>query len=89
MERGTHPERFDQGEWAMLTTGAPVLAACLANLDCHLQQEIKSGTHRVFIGEVVAISVHRGKELLAFLNGQFLAIQTGRPIIDATSWDWS
>jgi flavin reductase (DIM6/NTAB) family NADH-FMN oxidoreductase RutF len=89
MERGAHPERFAQGEWGTLTTGAPVLAGCLANFDCRLQQEVESGTHSIFIGEIVAISVHRGQEPLAFLDGQFLAIQTGRRVIDATSWDWS
>ena len=88
-DRGAHPDRFAQGEWGTLATGAPVLAGCLANFDCRLQQEVESGTHSIFIGEIVAISVHRGKEPLAFLDGQFLAIQTGRRVIDATSWDWS
>jgi flavin reductase (DIM6/NTAB) family NADH-FMN oxidoreductase RutF len=89
MERGTQPERFELGKWGTLTTGAPVLADCLANFDCRLQQEVESGTHSIFIGEIVAISVHGGKEPLAFLDGQFLAIQTGRRVMDATSWDWS
>jgi len=89
MERGTHPERFVQGKWGTLATGAPVLADCLANFDCRLQQEVESGTHSIFIGEIVAICVHKGKEPLAFLDGQFLAIQTGRRVIDAASWDWS
>lgn len=89
MEGGAHPERFAQGEWGSLTTGAPVLAGCLANFDCRLQQEIESGTHSIFIGEIVAISVHKGLEPLAFLDGQFLTIETGRRVADARLWDWS
>jgi flavin reductase (DIM6/NTAB) family NADH-FMN oxidoreductase RutF len=89
MDGAAHPERFTQGEWGSLTTGAPVLAGCLANFDCRLQQEIESGTHSIFIGEIVAISVQKGLEPLAFLDGQFLTIETGRRVADATLWDWS
>lgn len=92
MERGAHPERFAQGEWGTLETGAPVLAGCPASFDCRLQQEVESGTHSIFIGEIVAIRVHGGQEPLAFLDGQFLAIQTTRQPIEASidiDRDWS
>jgi flavin reductase (DIM6/NTAB) family NADH-FMN oxidoreductase RutF len=89
MEGGAHPERFAHGEWGSLTTGAPVLAGCLANFDCRLQQEIESGTHSIFIGQIAALSVNRGLEPLAFLDGQFLSIATGRRMPNAALWDWS
>ena len=92
MERGSHPERFAQGEWGILTTGAPALAGCLANFDCRLQQQIESGTHSIFIGEIVAISVQGGQDPLAFLDGQYITIQTPRRVIGAyldIVWDWS
>jgi flavin reductase (DIM6/NTAB) family NADH-FMN oxidoreductase RutF len=92
MDRGAHPERFAQGEWGTLATGAPVLAGCLASFDCQLQREVETGTHSIFIGEIVAIRIHGGQEPLAFLDGQFLAIQTPRQTIEASleiDRDWS
>jgi len=89
LEGGPHPERFEHAQWETLATGAPVLAGCLANFDCRVHQEIASGTHSIFIGAIAAISVNKGQEPLAFLNGQYLKLETGRRIADATLWDWS
>jgi len=91
MEGGTQQERFAKAKWNTLETGAPALAGCLVNLDCRLQQEIQSGTHSIFIGEIVAIEVNRGQEPLAFLDGQFLAIQKPRKSVEVPlelDWDW-
>lgn len=89
LEGGTHEERFEEAQWSQLATGAPVLAGCLANFDCRVQQEIESGTHSIFIGHIAALSVNRGLEPLAFLDGQFLSIETGRRVANAALWDWS
>ncbi len=35
-------------------TGAPILAAALAWLDCELRDTVDCGSHRLFIGEVLA-----------------------------------
>jgi flavin reductase (DIM6/NTAB) family NADH-FMN oxidoreductase RutF len=34
-------------------TGAPILAAALAWVDCELRQTVECGSHRLFVGEVV------------------------------------
>jgi flavin reductase (DIM6/NTAB) family NADH-FMN oxidoreductase RutF len=35
------------------TTGAPILAAALAWLDCEVRQRVDCGSHSLFVGEVV------------------------------------
>jgi flavin reductase (DIM6/NTAB) family NADH-FMN oxidoreductase RutF len=34
-------------------TGAPILVAAVAWLDCEVRQTVECGSHRLFIGEVV------------------------------------
>ena len=48
-------QRFKQGVWGKLVTGAPVLKHSLVSFDCEIQQVEEVGTHSVFICRVVAI----------------------------------
>jgi flavin reductase len=48
-------ERFAAGQWDKLATGAPVLATSLVAFDCRLVEARTHATHRVIIGEVLAI----------------------------------
>lgn len=47
-------ERFEQTEWGMLKTGAPVLSSCVFNFDCTVAGHIDCATHRLVLGAVVA-----------------------------------
>lgn len=47
--------RFAEGEWTRLETGSPVLASSLVAFDCKLIEARTHATHRVIIGEVLAI----------------------------------
>lgn len=47
--------RFAVGDWAGLETGSPVLASSLVAFDCRLIEARTHATHRVIIGEVLAI----------------------------------
>lgn len=49
-----------------VATGAPVLADCLAWLDCSLEDTYEGGDHTIFIGRVEAIGHRRGVPLLYF-----------------------
>ena len=51
----TGEDRFTVGDWAGLDTGSPVLASSLAAFDCKLVEARTHATHRVIIGEVLAI----------------------------------
>jgi flavin reductase len=63
--------RFQDGEWAALVTGAPVLATSRVSFDCMLIDSMESGTHTVFIGVVQAIRVGDSGNALIYLDGQF------------------
>ncbi len=48
-------ERFKQGSWTQLATGAPVLTDALVSFDCEIEDIQQVGTHSVFMCRVVAI----------------------------------
>ncbi len=48
------PERFGQGRWTTLVTGAPVCERALVALDCEIVDVKEFGTHSMFIARVVA-----------------------------------
>ncbi len=47
--------RFASARWTGLSTGAPILADALVSFDCRVIDSRVVATHRVMIGEVVAI----------------------------------
>lgn len=47
--------RFSVGDWASLETGSPILTSSLVAFDCKLVEARTHATHRVIIGEVLAI----------------------------------
>ncbi|RDJ27338.1 hypothetical protein DWF00_10240 [Bosea caraganae] len=47
--------RFATADWITLATGAPVLAEALVSFDCRLIDVHLVATHRILIGEVVAL----------------------------------
>lgn len=48
--------RFSIGDWGQSVTGAPVLTSALNSFDCRLVDVRTMATHRIVIGEVVALS---------------------------------
>jgi flavin reductase len=48
-------ERFKQGSWTELVTGAPVLNDALVSFDCEIEDIQEVGTHSIFMCRVVAI----------------------------------
>jgi flavin reductase len=52
-----HPdERFAEGTWISMVTGAPVLDGAAASFDCRVAQCLEEGTHHIYIGRVVAVA---------------------------------
>jgi flavin reductase (DIM6/NTAB) family NADH-FMN oxidoreductase RutF len=60
------PGPKDFSDLAILTavTHAPILADCLAYLDCRVIDVLPGGDHEIFIGEIVAGELHKGRPLL-------------------------
>jgi flavin reductase (NADH)/flavin reductase len=48
-------ERFLEGDWKRLSTGAPVLETALVAFDCKLAESVEQGSHCVFFGQIEAI----------------------------------
>lgn len=65
-----HEERFAEGEWTTLGTGAPVLDGALATFDCEVENHVAHGTHTIFFGRVVA-ALSLDQECLIYRDGSF------------------
>ena len=50
-------DRFQEGDWTTVATGAPVLRDAAAWLDCTLHSRLPAGTHTIYVGEVQASRV--------------------------------
>lgn len=50
-------DRFQEGDWQKAPTGAPILAAALAWLDCTVHGRLEAGSHTIYVGEVQAASL--------------------------------
>ena len=61
-------ERFKQGSWTELTTGAPVLTDALVSFDCEIEQIQQVGTHSIFMCRVVAIKQSAQEDSLVYFN---------------------
>jgi flavin reductase len=63
-------ERFGQGKWLSLVTGAPVLDGAVAAFDCRVEECHLSGTHHIYIGRVVA-ATSLDQHALLYRDGSF------------------
>ncbi|GMQ78447.1 MAG: flavin reductase family protein [Anaerolineae bacterium] len=52
-------DRFDDIVWYTAATGAPILKNTVAWLDCIVKTSMSTGTHTIYIGEVIASSVQK------------------------------
>jgi flavin reductase (DIM6/NTAB) family NADH-FMN oxidoreductase RutF len=61
--------KFDGVSHRSETTGAPILDAALAWLDCRLHGAHEGGDHTIFVGEVLAADAQDGEPLLFYRGG--------------------
>ncbi len=64
-------ERFAQGSWTELATGAPILEDALVSFDCEIDDIQQVGTHSVFMCRVVAIKHSETDESLVYFNRSY------------------
>ena len=62
-------EKFEGVAYRAEWTGAPVLEASLAWVDCDLRNAYDGGDHTIFVGEVMAADARDGAPLLYFRGG--------------------
>jgi flavin reductase len=63
------PKDFTGLNLLAATTAAPILADCLAYVDCRVYAILPGGDHEIFVGEIVAGEFHGGDPLLYFAGG--------------------
>lgn len=63
-------DRFATGQWQTLQTGSPILTNALVSLDCQLVSAETHGTHRIYIGEVLAVQSCESDPLI-YTNRQY------------------
>lgn len=63
--------RFDEGHWASLTTGAPVLEEAVAALDCRVEEMVEKGTHSVVFAHVEAIRLGPQRPALIWFSRNY------------------
>lgn len=68
-------ERFAQGEWVTLATGAPLLRDALAGLDCRVEEIIDRHTHAIVIGAVVGVRRGENGGALAHWRSRFETLE--------------
>lgn len=61
--------RFKEGQWGRLVTGAPVLEAAVASLDCRVCERVNASTHTIFLGRVEASVASEGAMPLIHFGG--------------------
>ncbi len=72
-QSGREVDKFQKISYFLEKTGAPILRDCLAYLDCRVVNQMDSGDHTIFLGEVLSgkvMSTGRGLqfELKDYLN---------------------
>lgn len=55
-------------------TGAPILNAAVASLDCRMRSRLTVGDHEVIFGDVAAFHAADGTDALGFFQGRFVRL---------------
>ncbi|WP_331376058.1 flavin reductase family protein [Sinorhizobium chiapasense] len=66
-------ERYRGAEWIRLVSGAPVLEAAVAAIDCEVEEVIERHSHAIVLGRVVGIRFGDGASLV-YRGGRYYAV---------------
>lgn len=67
----TAEERFAEGQWMTLSTGAPILEEASVGFDCVIQQSMEVGSHTVFVCGVIDIHLGAGAGALVYAGRKY------------------
>ncbi|BCH23894.1 flavin oxidoreductase [Mesorhizobium sp. L-8-10] len=68
-------DRFVEGTWGSLETGAPVLEGTVASFDCRVESQLSSGTHHIYLGRVVGVT-SLDMDVLLYRDGSFRRLES-------------
>lgn len=66
--------RFLSGDWATLTTGAPILTSAMASFDCRIIEAKTVATHMILFGEVVGVAAGSPDSPLLYLDRSYRSL---------------
>ena len=72
---GAEDDRFSSADTVVWKTGAPVLADCLAAIDCTVSARHDGGDHVIIVGAVQALAVVGDGEPLGYWQGDYRAVK--------------
>lgn len=75
----TDENKFGDVDYAIWDSGAPILAGCLANLECRIVRMHEEGDHMVFIGQVTRLEYSQAGQPLAYWRGAYARLGSGVP----------
>ena len=78
-------DRFACAEWTAVKTGSPALEAAAATFDCRIAGQIDQFTHSIFLGDVVAVSSHLGRDSLLYGSRKFRQLRKIFSSLDSSS----
>lgn len=67
-------DRFDEGDWEQLNSGAPILGNALTAFDCIVKIAIDVGSHAIIVAEVVGIKDQTKGVPLLYVESDFKTI---------------
>lgn len=63
-------DKFGLSAWSLGRLGAPLLAGCIAHLECQVEQMIEGGDHFIVVGRVAHYARYQGDPLI-FMQGRY------------------
>lgn len=66
-----NPDKFAGVAWHSGYTGAPLLAAAIATLECRVVNQFPGGDHSIFIGEVLSASARNNVDPLVYFHSGY------------------
>jgi flavin reductase (DIM6/NTAB) family NADH-FMN oxidoreductase RutF len=67
-------DKFAEIDYAKNAHGCPVIAGCLANLECRTEKIVEAGDHLIFIGRVEKITFSPGGQPLLYFRGAYSSL---------------
>jgi flavin reductase (DIM6/NTAB) family NADH-FMN oxidoreductase RutF len=70
-------DKFAEVDFAKNEHGCPIIAGCLATLECKAEKIVEAGDHLIFIGRVEKISFAAGGQPLVYFRGAYSGLGEG------------
>lgn len=64
-------DKFVSGSFVISEHGLPLLKGVLATVECRIANALPGGDHTIYIGEVIAAHVGKGRPLVYFRSGYY------------------